>query len=79
MADHKCEVCGSPVKVVGKSTLHYERVDTAAELVGTIRHKVNSLVNTQNYEDEDKFIKEFNELHEWASSLRTDEEKEQRL
>lgn len=29
---HKCEVCGSPVKIVGHTTKHYEPIDEITEL-----------------------------------------------
>lgn len=32
MSQHKCELCGTPVKVVGKTTKHYEPLGTAARV-----------------------------------------------
>lgn len=32
MSQHKCELCGTPVKVVGRTTLHYEPIDPVASV-----------------------------------------------
>lgn len=32
MSEHKCELCGTPVKVVGKTTKHYEPIRPAASV-----------------------------------------------
>lgn len=32
MSQHKCELCGTPVKVVGKTTKHYEPIGTVASV-----------------------------------------------
>ena len=31
MSQHKCELCGTPVKVVGRTTKHYEPIRPVAE------------------------------------------------
>ena len=32
MSEHKCELCGTPVKIVGKTTKHYEPLVSVASV-----------------------------------------------
>ena len=46
---HKCEVCGSKVRIVGTGTMHYEPVITLEEILGGLPKKKPAISYTAGY------------------------------
>lgn len=49
--DHKCELCGTPVKVVGDTTKHYEPISSAQALIPFSQEEVIDFLNEVQAED----------------------------
>ena len=69
MPEQKCPTCGAQVRVVGKTTMHYEPIDHTPELIQRIKFKARDLINIQNYENEAMLGKALEEFVVWADSL----------
>lgn len=63
MGQHKCELCGTPVKVVGKTTKHYEPIRSVASVL-SVNDIIEILVHLKSF----KFMTDLTRL-ELARSI----------
>ncbi len=76
MSEQKCPTCGSQVRVVGKTTMSYEPIDSSEELLSLkrkIRFEMENITNVQNYENPECLLANMNRLLAWSRTLKIDE------